>query len=303
MPAASSDTSSNIFVWLEQVDRRIIYLIVAVSLALPIILNISLKPARMQTATEFYEAVDALETDSGKIALVAFDWGPGTMAENMPQTELAIEHLMRKRIPFAAITSYTLAKPFLQAVPRAVAKRLAEETGETWVYGKDWVNLGYKPGWSLMIQALAKSENWHEYLKEDANATPIAAIPMMKNVTSIKDVAMLLEFTGLVGAFNAWLGYFQTTDHTPTLLHGCTSITIPEAYIFYESNQIVGFFEGVAGAAWYEMMLAEKYTSRPKHNVAIGINSGLSFAQLGIIFFIFLGNVGLLVNRYSGSDR
>ena len=99
---------------LEKIDRRIIFLFVAISLALPLILNIALPPASMPTADDFYKTIEELEKVEGKIALIAMDWGPGTMAESRPQTEMAIEHLMRRRIPFGLISVYSLASPFLR---------------------------------------------------------------------------------------------------------------------------------------------------------------------------------------------
>ncbi|MCB0323889.1 MAG: hypothetical protein KDD69_09960 [Bdellovibrionales bacterium] len=279
---------------LERINRRAIYLFVAVSLSLPIIADVQMKPAPMATARALYEAVNALNPEDGKIVLIAADWGPGTMAENRPQTALAIEHLMRKRQPFALISIYTLAVPFLEEVPNTIKRRLeVEMPGQTWEYGRDWVNLGYRPGGIIMIQRLAKAENLHEALKTDANETPIAQIPMMRSVKTAKDISMLMQFTGLVGVFNYWLQFFPG----PTFVHGCTSITIPEAFIYYSSKQIVGFFEGLAGAAYYETILDEAYPGRSGESLALATNTGLAFAQLVVLGFIVLGNAGVLLRK------
>lgn len=294
LPEPASQADSSWAEFFERIDRRVIYLFVALCLAVPLIMNVTLRPAPMTTAEEFYRAVDSLESEPGKIVLIASDWGPGTMAENRPQTYVAMEHLMRKRIPFALISMYSLAAPFLRELPREVAARLEEEMpGEKWEYGKDWINLGYRPGGIVMIQGLAKAENLQEVLKADANSTPLEDLAAMEGVRTIDDVIMLMQFTGLVGVFNSWVQYFQG----PTFVHGCTSITIPEAFIYYSSKQIVGFFEGIAGAAWYEVLLSERYPGRSEDTVAIRINTGLSYAHLVVMGFILLGNVGLLVQR------
>ena len=290
-----------LFEYFEKVDRRVIFLLVGLSLAVPITYGASLAPAPMKTADQFYETIENLEVKKSQFVLVAADFGPGTMAENRPQTMVAIEHLMRRRIPFAIISIYAQSEPFLREIPRTVASQLEEETGEKWVYGVDWVNFGYRPGFSFMVQGLAKADNLVEHLKTDANSVPLKELPMMKSVQDLRDVALFMEFTGLVGAFNLWLQYLNADGYTPPFLYGCTSITIPEAYIYFASGQVLGFFEGIAGAAWYESLLGNNFSARPNHETAIKVNTGLSYAQLVIIALIALGNLGVLVRMIVGS--
>ena len=285
-----------IFDYLTRADRRILFLVVAISLSIPLVMNISLRPAPMATADAFYAAVDRLKAEPGKIVLVSADWGPGSSAENRPQTELAIEHLMRKRLPFAIVSNYSLASPFLIEVPRLVAQRLEkEDPGQKWVYGKDWVNLGYRPGGALFIQGLAQAKDISSFLKTDADNTPLAELPAMAGVKNLQDISMLMEFTGLQGIFNVWVQFFKG----PPFVYGCTSITIPESFIYFASGQVKGVFEGIAGAAWYEELLKNHYPNRPPHNVALRVNTGSSFAHLVVMGFILLGNIGFLLKKRS----
>jgi hypothetical protein len=277
------------------IDRRIIYLFVAFALSLPLVLKTTLPPAPMPTATAFYQEIEKIPEHDKRIVLVALDWGPNTQGENRPQTLGAIEHLMRKRIPFAVITIYALAAPFLDEIPREVAAKLQAETGETWEYGKDWVNWGFKPNAMVMIQGIAKSKDIASDLKADAYSTPLESIPVMNAVKTIHDISLLIEITGLSGALSGWIQFFQGADYRPPFLHACTSISIPEAFIYYSSKQLMGMFEGLAGAAWYDKLLSDAY---PKREVgrALLINTSLAYAHLLIIGLIVLGNIGLLVS-------
>ena len=160
--------------YLDSVDRRIIYLFIAVALTIPIANKIRLQPAPMETAESFFDQVDKLKPTPGKIALIAADWGPSTKAENMPQTLAAMEHLMRKRVPFALISLSFEAKPFLDSMPLDLKKVLEKEMpDQKWEYGVDWVNLGFKPNGWVMIQGLAKSKDIKEYLQKDAYGFPL----------------------------------------------------------------------------------------------------------------------------------
>jgi len=277
--------------------NRVIYLLIALSMGIPLLYGFKLPPAKMQSAEDSYNTVEQLSLKQGQIALVAMDWGPSNLSENLPQTEVIIEHLFRKRIPFAVVSIYQYAVPFLESVPHEVAARLKKENPtEEFVYGRDWVNLGYQPGSSIFIQSIAKASDLHSVFRTDAQGTLIANISMMKNVHTISDIALLAEYTGLVGAFNTWIQFFVSGERSVPFVHGCTSITIPEAYIYYVSKQILGLQEGIAGAAYYEYLLDKNYPTR-RASSALKINSALSIAQIVILVLIGVGNVSLMCRR------
>lgn len=281
---------------LGELDARWIYLFVLVALAAPLFFQLRLPPARMKAAEGVYKQLNELTAVPGKLVVVAADWGPGTSAENSPQTELVLEHLMRKRIPFALISLYQLASPMLKELPLGVALRLQKELpDQTWEYGKDWVNLGYQVNGVLSLQSIAKATDIQEVLKTDAFGTPLAEIPVTKDFHALKDVQTLVHITGLVNVFNYWLQFFRTEGYAPPLLHGCTSISIPDAYMYYSSKQVLGFFEGVAGAAWYDKLLNADYPKREE--IATRVNTGLGVAQLVILALIFVGNVSYFLSK------
>ena len=292
--------------WLLRIDRRWVYLAVAIALAAPLVLRKAMPPAKIGTAETYFKVAEEIPAGEGKLVLIAMDWGPGTQAENKPQTEMMIRHLMHRGVKFGVISCYYLAEPYLLNLPQEVAddlNTLYEGTGRTWKYGTDWVNFGYRPGWTIMVQGLAKSGDLHEFFKDDAAGTDIGEIECMRGVKTIKDIPALAEFTGLVGAVQVWLQFFNRRDHRPTYLHGCTSISIPEAFIYLDSGQLAGLQEGVAGAAYYGQQVTEKYVeqglgreSEKASSAAVAMTS-LSVAHFVIIFFIVLGNLGLLWPR------
>lgn len=279
---------------LEHLDRRIIYLFVILAISVPILTRYSVKPAKMAAAERFYSMVEKVKPEPGKVAVLAMDFGPNTKAENEAQAEVVLEHLFRKRIPVVVFTLYAQAEVFVSTIPEKVADRLARENpGEVWEYGEDWVNLGYKPGWVQFVQAMAKAKSLSEYLKKDAYGTDLQNVSLFKGVGGIEDVVLLTEFTGLVGAFDTYVQFFQKEGYTPIFGHGCTSITIPEAYIYLDSGQLTGLLEGIAGAAWYSELLRKNNPKREPDAAAIQ-NTALGVAHLVIIFFVIMGNlVGL----------
>lgn len=270
--------------------RKYIYLFLIISLAFPLVSGYYLKPVPSKVAERFFEKVDNLEKDKG-YAFLALDFGPQSSAENMPQAKVVIEHLMKKRIPIVFFSIAVYAEPILESIPDEIAKKLESKyPNEKWEYGKDWINLGYRPGQGLLLQTLPKSKDLKKLFAKDARGNDLNDFPNFSNFRTLKDITFLGEFTGYVGVFDMYLQFFKSKDYTPIFCHGCTSITIPESHIYLDSGQIQGLLEGISGASWYEELLNKKYDDRKSYE-ASQLNTGVGVAQLLIVFLIILGNL------------
>lgn len=270
-------------------NTRWIYILMLLSIGIPIAFKLALPPARMPVAEKLFSVVENVSNEKG-VAFLAFDYGPGTSAENLPQSQVILEHLFRKRIPVFIFSLTPISEPFLRSVPEDVAKQLESETKERWEYGKDWVNVGYRPGGGLFVQTLAKSPNIPDFLGKDVKGAPLSSYPISARLSTIKDISFLGEFTGLVGMFQTYVQYFQADGYVPIFGHGCTSITIPEAYIYLDSGQLNGLLEGLAGAAWYSDLLRERYKNREPDRALVS-NTALGVAQLVVLGLVVLGNI------------
>jgi hypothetical protein len=208
---------------LRNLDRRLIYLVLFVALSVPLLFKYSVPPARMQSAERLFNVIDGLEIKPPEIAFVALDLGPSTKAENEPQSEVVVEHLMRKRVPLALFSIYYQAESFLESIPERVARRLMREMpGQVWEYGKDWVNLGYRPGAAGLVQGIPKSDNLAELFAEDARGNKLSELPAFREVRTLRQIKILAEFTGLYGVLDTYLQFFQREDYRPVFVHGCT---------------------------------------------------------------------------------
>lgn len=285
------------FLFPQNLDRRIIFALVALALALPIVFKLSIPPARMKSAEKLFKVIDELQVREGQIVFLAMDFGPNIKAENQPQAEVVIEHLMRRRIPLAVFSLYQLADPFLASVPDLIAQRLMKENpGETWDYGRDWVNLGYSPGGFQIVKAISKSEDVAGLFDKDARGNSLAELPAFRGVKRLEDIPLLVQFTGLVGMLDVYIQFFQKSGYRPRFGHGCTSITIPEAYIYLDSGQLNGLLEGLAGAAWYSELLRRRFENGGSQE-AVLTNTGLGVAHLVVIVLIVFGNLAACFNR------
>jgi hypothetical protein len=276
--------------WLEKlqhIDSRIMYVLLVVVIAVPLIWRLQLPVVVSPAAKGAYAAVENIPSD--KIALICIDWDAGTIAENKPQTEALIRHLFMRNKKFAILPFY----PQGSDLTLQIARRLGAEYHKE--YGKDWVHLGLKPyqNMPLIIQALG-----HDIPKalgyKALYGQPLSEIPMMKNVRTIRDVGMLAEITSRKSV-NLYIAYVYGPYRTP-IWYAATSVSGPEGFNFLDAGQIKGMLLGMKGAAEYEKLLG-------RVDFATIGSGALSSSHLLIIFLIILGNIGYLSSRRANRDE
>ncbi len=284
-------------------DRHIIYLILLVALALPKILDLQLPSVPFKNAERAFELLEKIPADGKNLVVVALDFGPNTVGENRPQAETLIEHLMLRNVPFVLTSQTSQSKSLLEEIPQKVADRLnqqlsAKEKTKAKLYGQNWVNIGFRPGGITFLQQFAKSDDLASDLKTDARGNSLRDLVIFKSINSSKQISHVVQITGLTGTLNSFLEFFSRPGHRPIFIHGCTSIVIPEAYIYLDSRQLGGLLEGVAGAAWYSKLLQQKFNLPDAGDSSATINTMISVGHLVLIFFVLLGNLLFYIKKY-----
>jgi hypothetical protein len=277
--------------------RLAIYLLVLLSLAGPLIFKVTLPPVRMPAAEKFFNAIENVDPQSPGMALVALEWAAGTLAESGSQSDVLIEHLMLRKIKFAVMTLVPQSEPLLTSVPEKIAARVKSFTGYEPRYGVDWINLGYRPGAAIAIRSMADAKDLATYFKKDTLGNSLIGSPFFDGVKTIKDLKGVFQISSMQGLLEYYIQFLQKDGVRPLYLHGCTSISVPQAYIYLDSGQMNGLLEGISGAAWYDKIMQDRYPDRPVSDAQL-INTGLGAAQLVVLFLILVGNiVGLLSRR------
>lgn len=275
---------------MEYKIRRYIYILLFLALALPLIFKVSVEPGRLKTAERAFAAVEALDNTQGKIALLALDYSPSTRAENEAQALVIFEHLLRRRIPVVLFSLVAMGESALKQVPDDVVLRLMQENPtQRWEYGKDWVNLGFKPGGAIFIQGIAGSEDLRSYFGQDAFGNSLSKMPFFKGPVTLKDISLVGEVTGSF-LLPTYIQFLKAGQVSPMIVHGPTSIMIPPAYIYLDSGQLGGLLEGISGAAWYAKKLQERYGGDGENKTLV-LNTALGVAQVLILVLIVLGNL------------
>lgn len=284
----------NIFDKLQTIDRRILYVLIAAVVTIPLIA----RPAKHPKVIfpEVQSAFDIIDkVPKGKIVIISTIWGPGTEAENEPQTRAIMRHCFQKGIPFMVVSWDQAGTQMTYDDGNEVA---AEVTSEgKWgpkKYGTDWVHLGYKMPDTSVMRALMRGmeTNFPDAVKKDINNTPVSQLPALSGIQhASKDVGAAIEITPSA-TIEIWISYFHTPTHVP-LIYCPTAVMAAEAFPYLDAGSVGGMLNGVIGAEQYEVLIGQGNVKTD----ASATTWALSSAHVYILLLILLGNLGYLFSR------
>jgi hypothetical protein len=278
---------------ISSLDRRWIFLVVGLSVVLPIIVPIGLPVTTTGSTRMAFEYIEKLKP--GDIVWISFDYGPSSAPENDPMAEAVMRHCFLRKIKVVVLALYPLGG--LGLANDAVAK----VTGEFPVKdGVDYVNLGYKDGAAAVMRKLG--DNIADAFPTDVNGVPIAGLPIFKGVRTIRQAALIFTAaTGPIGEY--WITQVNAQFGTPVII-GPTAVSAPKYYAYLNSGQLVGMLGGLKGAAEYEKLLSAQYPQMDRYyhgtkyfTATKGMDAVTAF-HLMMMAFIVAGNVAFLILRF-----
>jgi hypothetical protein len=259
---------------LLNLDRRWIFLAVAVVVSFPFIHKVNIGIVPSPEVIGFYEAVEALPP--GSTVYLAADLDPGSQAELLPMLRTAVHQLALRDVRIVGGCLWPAAPPLLERVFAEVA---TAEHGK--VYGTDFVNLGFKEGREAVMVLVA--EELRSAYPTDYYGTSVADLPLLADVRSFADVSLLVSISAGYPGTKEWVQQVQGRFSIP-MVSGCTAVSAPEYYPYVQANQLQGLLGGMAGAAEYEVLNGVEGDATPAMDAQ-------SLGHLVVLFFIVLGNV------------
>jgi len=263
----------------SHVDRRWIFLIIGLSVLLPLFFPIGLPIRATDTTQRVYDTFDSLEPNSK--VLLSCEYGPSTKPEIHPMV-IAVLHQLFRNDHKVYVTCLWPDGQFL------ASEALREVAGEyDKVYGEDYVILGYRPGSEAVIKGLVR--DLRAIFSTDVKGTKVEEISMMNSIYKFEDFDFLFSASaGFPGSLE-WMQY--ATDNTDVKMStGTTSIMVNDIMPFVVSDQIQGILAGMPGAAEYEKLVG-------KPGIGTSGMDAQSLAHLVIVFFIIFGNIGYFIER------
>ncbi len=263
---------------ISSVDSRILYLLLALSVALPLIIKPKINIRVSEPVRSAFEAVDKLKP--GSVVLVSIDYDPSSAPEVQPMLIGLLRHAFKKDLKVIVIGQLALGLPLAEIALNQVAPEMNK------VYGTDYVNLGYRPGYTAMMVGIGREIR--DYFRTDYRGVPVDSFEFMRKVHNYRGIGILASLAHGATA-DAWIQYVGGRYNVPIIV-GCTGVNAPNLYQYLHAGQIRGLIGGLQGAAEYETLI-EKPGSATLGMPAQSWGHGL------IILLLVIGNIGFLLSR------
>jgi hypothetical protein len=261
------------------IDRRYIFILVAVGVIVPLLFPLGLAVTTSPPVERVYNEIESLKP--GTPVLVSVDYDPSTQPELSPMTTAILRHCFARDLPVII----TVLHPGGPGLALEISDRISKEAGA--VYGEDYVFLGYKVGSSAVI--LSIGQDFRVSFPADYFNTPIDEIPLMKDVKNYNDIGLVVTLSGSTFP-DMWVAYGHER-YGQKVAAGVTAVMAADYYPFLQTGQLVGLLGGLKGAAEYEKLI-----NRPDDGLK-GMDAQ-TIVHLLIVAFIVLGNVAyILVQR------
>jgi hypothetical protein len=279
---------------LLKIDRRIVFLVVGLSVLIPLIFPFYIKTNVMPPTQKLFDTIESIDPEAQGI-LIAADYDPQTMPELQPMFISLLRHAFARRIPVLVMSSYIqgpgLAKQGLDQVTQEFNIR-AKTKEDSIIYGRDYVFLGFPPLWLAAV--LRMGSDISQAFPADYYKNRTASLEMMKRIKNYNDIGLIVSIAGS-GIPQSWVTYANTRFGVKVGA-GATAVTAPDFYPFLQTGQMSGMIAGLKGASEYEYLVNTKYNLTGPTPATRGMSSQ-SIAHITILLLVVIGNIGYFATR------
>jgi hypothetical protein len=261
---------------LKKIDRRIIYLMVFLSIIIPILPGFDFLifpvPPTKETKAIFDEVESLNEGDA-----VFIDWAfdPSSKAELLPMFEAFFKHCMIKKtkvfIYYATMNGINLGKESVKKVTAMKDFNWCKE-------GVDYINMEYIPI-NADIRIFSMDVDFKGTYKKEGK--------IFEGIESLRDIKYIFGLSGSV--YHTTFVDMQIRFNYKFGL-AVTAVMGPDFVPYLQTGQITGMSNGLRGAAEYERLVSDKYEQNYYGTATKGMSS-LTFSHIVIFGFVIMGNI------------
>jgi hypothetical protein len=272
-----SEMSKSIWTKMSEIDRRYLYWIIFLLLAVPYLNPLGLPVPVTETTKALYDKIETMGPKN--VALFSIAGGVSAWAEIQPAMVAVMKHLVKREIKVVVwgffIDQDLTVDMIVSSVP---------ELKNKYKYGEDWVYMGYIAGGETAVAQLASDV--HAVFKADRYGTPVDKLPLIMRVKSAKEIDLVLTIdTGSYITY--YIRHWNVGKGTPVAEVG---IAMQADYLVYYPVNLIAVLIGVRGGAEYEKLIGQLGDGTVRMD-AINVSHVLFIAA------IIMANLGYVMTR------
>ncbi len=273
---------------LLKIDRKIIFIVMAVLVLFPLLKPLGLGVGSGPRAKAVFDAVDSIPP--GKTLLISVDFDPASMPELYPMLVALMRHAFARDVRVLLCGLWITGAGLADKAVTEIAPEYGKE------YGRDVVYLGWKAGVDAVI--LGMGENIKNVFSVDYYGHPLDSLPMMQEVTRLRDIPFMVAISAGTPGFSDWLLYGHSR-YGLRVGAGVTAVSAADAYPYLQTGQLTGLLAGMKGAAEYEV-LVQRHNYSKAYMPAVAAMDSQSLAHIVILVLVVIGNIAFFVTRKRG---
>jgi len=235
---------------LTNLDRRWIFLVMAIAVMIPVLFRMEFPEKPTPLVQAVFDKIESLEP--GAKVLMAMDYDPGSEAELQPMATALTWHCAKKGLKIYFMALWPLGPQMTEDTIDQVLKADFPH----YKYGRDYINLGFKPGNEGVIKVVAS--NLKELYTADHFNKSLSGYELTRDFKNIRDIDLILSISAGTPGTKEWIQYAATPLNID-IAGGCTGVQAPLLYP-YIPNQLFGLLGAIKGAAEYEAALKIAYS-------------------------------------------
>jgi hypothetical protein len=261
----------NIWDRISGVDRRIIYILLFITIMLPQFMPIVI-PMKVDPMTVgLYNKIESMKP--GEVVIVSSEYSAVMYSEMTPVLKAITTHLFRKGVRVIMMATSADGALFNQEI--------CDNLPPEYQYGRNIVNFGFVAGYEAAVASLVKDVP--KTFPADMKGMPTSGMEVMRNIKTIDDIKLVIQLTGGGLGPLLWVRQVNIPFKTP-FASVVSSSMVPSAIPYYQAGQMIALLNGLKGGAEYELLI----------KVPGKATAGMAGQSLGHLFFVLAAGVANL---------
>jgi hypothetical protein len=271
-----------------EVDRRVIFAFIFVSVSVPILFPITFEEKATPIVQGVFDRIENLP--AGSRILISFDFDPAMAPEVQPMADAVMRHALTKGHRVVFMSLWATGQGLLdQTVQRIIPREFPDK-----VDGVDYVSVGYTAGNEGVLNVIVS--DFRKMFPSDVNSVSLDSTELFRGLASCKDIDLIVALGGGKPGPKEWILFVGDRVHVPVAA-GVAAVVAPEMYPYFP-GQLIGILGGIKGAAEYESALMHAHPQFADQDApGLRMMGPQTLAHIVIIAFIIFGNISFFVGR------